>query len=330
MDMPQTAEWYQRAGGYFPPDPGKFPVMFTLLHQTCTLVLTAIMAVAAAVIPWWSVQVGPAGSTAVLPPALLKMAEAERAFSRRAGEATPREAFIEFFADESVSFQPDPGSARERLRQQPLPPPGTPSFQWEPRTGDVAGSGDLGYLTGPVRSPQPDGSIRHGCYFSVWKKQADGTFKVILDIGIRPPGEVPFAPGFVRAPAQASGKPVATRTEAERALLDADKTFSAALVSKGPATAFRSVLHSNARLHRNGVLPLTSRDKAVAWLEANVTAMTSEPMKSETGASGDLGYTWGKVLVTGADGKTTPGYYVRVWTLNAGNRWQLVADITPA
>ena len=303
--------------------------MFTLLQQTFSLVLTAVMAITAAVIPWWSVQIGSAGSTAAVPPALLRMAEAERAFSRRASEATPREAFIEFFADESVSFQPDPGSARERLRKQPLPPPGTPPFQWEPRTGDVASSGDLGYLTGPVRSPQPDGSIRHGCYFSVWKKQADGTFKVILDIGIRPPGEVPFAAGFVRAPAQASGTPAASRAEAERALLDADKAFSAAL-SKGPATAFQSVLHSGARLHRNGVLPLTSRDKAVAWLEANVTAMSSEPMKGETGASGDLGYTWGKVQVTGADGKATPGYYVRVWTLGAGNRWQLVADITPA
>jgi hypothetical protein len=35
-------------------------------------------------------------------------------------------------------------------------------------------------------------------------------------------------------------------------------------------------------------------------------------------------------VVTGRDGKAVPGYYVRVWTLGAGNRWQLVADITPA
>ena len=303
--------------------------MFTLLHQTFSVAVAAVMALAAAVIPWWSVQVGSTASTTI-PPALLKMAETERAFSKRAGEATPREAFIEFFADESVNFQPGPGSARERLRKQPAPPSGASAFQWEPRTGDIAASGDLGYLTGPVRYPQPDGSIRHGCYFSVWKKQADGTFKVILDIGIRPPAEVPFAPGFVRSPAQAAGKPAAMRTEAERSLLDADRAFSAALASRSAADAFRSVLHGGARLHRNGALPLTSRDAAVAWLASNVTTMTSEPMKSETGASGDLGYTWGKAVVTGADGKATPGYYVRVWTVGPGGRWQLVADITPA
>ena len=264
-----------------------------------------------------------------MPPALAAMADAERAFSRRASEKTPREAFIEFFADESVSFQPDPGPARERLRAQP-PPPGRPSFQWEPRTGDVAASGDLGYLTGPVRAPQPDGGVRHGCYFSVWKRQADGTFKVILDIGIQPPGEVPFAPGFVRAPGLATGRPAGSRADAERALLEADRAFAAALAADGAAAAFGRVMHEGGRLHRNGALPLTTRADATRWLAANVASMTSEPMKSETGASGELGYTWGKAAVTGTDGKVQEGYYVRVWTLGDSGRWQLVADITPA
>ena len=265
-----------------------------------------------------------------IPPALAAMADAERAFSKRASDATPREAFIEFFADESVSFQPDPGPARERLRKQPPPPPGRPAFQWEPRTGDVAASGDLGWLTGPVKFPQPDGSIRHGCYFSVWKKQADGGFRVILDIGIQPPGEVAFAPGFARAPSRATGRPAPTRTEAEQSLIEADKALSAAIASDGAAAAFRAVMHPGARLHRNGFQPMTSRDEAATWLTAQVKGMTSEPLKSETGVSGDLGYTWGKATVTGTDGKPADGYYVRLWTVGPGNRWQLVADITPA
>jgi ketosteroid isomerase-like protein len=265
-----------------------------------------------------------------IPPALAAIADAERAFSRRASEKTPREAFIEFFADESVSFQGGPGPARQRLRQQPSPPPGRPAFTWEPRTGDVAASGDLGWLTGPVKYPQPDGTIGHGCYFSVWKKQADGSFRVILDIGVQPPGEGPFAPGFVRAPSRATGTPAPTRAQAEQTLLEADKTFSAGIAKDGAAAAFRAVMHPDARLHRNGVLPMTSRDQAAQWLGAQVKSMTSEPIKSETGASGDLGYTWGKTTITGPDGKPVEGYYVRLWTLGAGNRWQLVADITPA
>ena len=266
-----------------------------------------------------------------LPAALVAMADAERAFSRRAADASWRDAFIEFFADEAVNFQPGPGPARERLRALPAPKPGTPSFQWEPRTGDVAASGDLGYLTGPVRYPPgPDGKARHGCYFSVWKRQADGTFKVILDVGIESPSAPPFAPGFLRVPGRAVAVPAGSRADAERTLLAADKAFSDALDRQGAAAAFGGVLHAGARLHRNGFLPLTSRDTAVTWLQSHVTAMTSEPMKSETGASGDLGYTWGKAVVTGTDGKPAEGYYVRLWTLGEGDRWQLVADITPA
>jgi ketosteroid isomerase-like protein len=272
----------------------------------------------------------PGAGAETLPPALSAMADAERAFSRRASEIGVRDAFVEFFADESVNFQPDPGPARERLRQQPPPPPGRPAFSWEPRTGDVAASGDLGWLTGPVKFPQADGSLRHGCYFSVWKKQADGRFLVILDIGVQPPGEVAFAPGFVRAPSRAAGTPSWSRSEAERTLLDADKAFAAAIGRDGAAAAFRTVMHPQGRLHRNGFQPLTSRDDAATWLANQVKAMTSTPMKSETGASGDLGYTWGRTTITGTNGKSVDGYYVRLWTLGAGDRWQLVADITPA
>lgn len=265
-----------------------------------------------------------------LPPALLAMAEAERRFSARAAETTPREAFIEFFADEAVSFQPDPGPARERLRLQPPPPPGLPAFQWEPRTGDVSASGDLGYLTGPVRYPQRDGGVRHGCYFSVWKKQADGAFKVILDVGIQPPGEVPFAPGFVRAPARAALRPAETPTTADASLRAADEALGRALATRGAAAAFEQAMHPFGRLHRNGALPLTSREAAVAWLAAHVSAMTSTPVKAESATAGDLGYTWGSVRVTAVDGTVTDGYYVRLWTRGADGRWHLAADITPA
>jgi ketosteroid isomerase-like protein len=262
------------------------------------------------------------------PPALAAMAETERAFSARATETNWRDAFIEYFADESVSFQPGPGPARERLRKAPLPKPDERPFTWEPRTGDVAASGDLGYLTGPVRYPQPDGSIRHGCYFSVWKKQEDGRFKVILDLGTQPRAEAPFAPGFVRA-AATGVRSNDSKADAQRTLLDTDRAFSGAIGDKGAAEAYRAFMHEGARLHRNGIIPLATRASASAWMASNVKAMTSEPMKSETAASGDLGYTWGKVTETGAAGETRQGYYVRVWTRRADGTWQMAIDVAP-
>ena len=122
------------------------------------------------------------------PPALLKMADTERAFAKRAAETTVRQAFIDFFADESIGFEPDPVPARESLRKREAPPQ-PPGFQllWEPRLGDVSSSGDLGYLTGPAEYVNAGKPSTYSCYFSVWQRQPDGEFRVILDVGVRRP-----------------------------------------------------------------------------------------------------------------------------------------------
>jgi hypothetical protein len=144
---------------------------FDRLHAFATVLVTVLSPVVPAL----------AQGSDPIPQALLKMADTERAFARRARETTVREAFIDFFADEAVSFAPDPTPARESLKKDTRPQP--PGFQllWEPRLGDVAASGDLGYLTGPaeyIRTGKPTG---YGNYFSVWKRQPDGEYRVILD-----------------------------------------------------------------------------------------------------------------------------------------------------
>ena len=50
----------------------------------------------------------------------------------------------------------------------------------------MAGSGDLAYSTGAYEMTAPDdngkSSIDRGKYVAVWKKQADGNWKVAVDI----------------------------------------------------------------------------------------------------------------------------------------------------
>lgn len=138
--------------------------------------------------------------------ALLEMADAERAFARRARETTVRQAFIDFFADEAVGFGPDPEPAREALRKRDNPQPPGFELHWEPRLGDIAASADLGYLTGPAEYINAGKPNTYTCYFSVWKRQPGGEFRVILDIGVPTPEKTPFAPGFVRSDAVATWK----------------------------------------------------------------------------------------------------------------------------
>jgi ketosteroid isomerase-like protein len=58
---------------------------------------------------------------------------------------------------------------------------------WTPVGADISASGDLGYTYGTYefRSKDKDGkpTVDHGKYTSIWKKQKDGRWKVVLDMG---------------------------------------------------------------------------------------------------------------------------------------------------
>lgn len=59
---------------------------------------------------------------------------------------------------------------------------GTKSLSWEPVDGKVAESGELGYTWGKWKLSAKD-SAYYGNYFTLWKRQNDGTWKVLLDGG---------------------------------------------------------------------------------------------------------------------------------------------------
>ncbi len=81
---------------------------------------------------------------------------------------------------------------------------GEVQLSWQPVTAEVAKSGELGFTWGfyEVRVREADGTSRlgHGKYTTIWEKQSDGRWKVILDTGN--PGPPPTAP-----PASGGGEP---------------------------------------------------------------------------------------------------------------------------
>lgn len=63
---------------------------------------------------------------------------------------------------------------------------GTKSLTWEPVKVEVAQSGELGYSWGNWKWSEKD-TTYYGNYFTVWKKQADGSWKFVLDGGNNTP-----------------------------------------------------------------------------------------------------------------------------------------------
>jgi ketosteroid isomerase-like protein len=266
--------------------------------------------------------------TEPLPQALTQMIEAERAFAARALVIGWKAAFLEYFADDAVGFADGAvGLAKDQVRKNPDPPKDH-QLLWEPRYGDVAASGELGYLTGPVRSILParnKGRPRHSTYASVWKRQRDGTFKVIMDVSVDTPGPVPFAEGFTRA--SVPNRFTGDYDETTPPLGAADGVLNSGLRTS-PARAYRGVLANGARLHRPNVMPLVGERAITRWLTSQPSFAASDTRYTEASRSGDLGYTWGtyQVVRRGAT-RAQEGFYVRVWVRERSGQWKVALDV---
>ena len=289
--------------------------------------VTATTIVAAVTLTFARAQTATPASRAPLNLALTEMVETEQMFAGRALVVGWKQAFLEYFADTAVGFDGDQvAPAKSLFRKQPDPPKEL-RLLWEPRHGDIAASGDLGYLTGPVRAINPardNGQPRHSIYASVWKRQPDGVFKVVMDMGVSTPGPVPFHNGFTRAPRTDVYAGNASTIAAIRSLRDTDAALTNA-ARAGQADAYRGHLAEGARLHRPELMPLVGQDAIVAWLMTQPPYASGESKFAETALSGDLGYTYGSYVIAG--GSAERGFYVRVWLRGHDSVWRVALDV---
>jgi ketosteroid isomerase-like protein len=259
-----------------------------------------------------------------LPQALTQMIDTERAFAARALVVGWKQAFLEYFADDAVGFDDGAGPAKTQIRSNPDPPKDL-QLIWEPRYGDVAASGELGYLTGPVRNVRPsrdNGRPRHSLYASVWKRQPDGTFKVLLDFGVSVPAAVAFPAGFTRAPV--ANRFTGDYDDTTPPLSAADTVLNSGLPT-GQADAYRGRLGPDVRILRENMAPVVGEPAALRYLAGQPAYLAADSRHAESARSGDLGYTWGSYTI-GPKAKPARGFYVRVWQRERNGQWKVVMD----
>ncbi len=271
-----------------------------------------------------------------LPSALSALIAAERSFAKLSVEKGVREAFITFFADDGVNFQPHPVNTKEAFSKQPAPAQRPPTIlNWSPIYGDVAQSGDLGYSTGPYTFEDRSGQNRptsHGLFFSVWKKQRDGEWRVVIDLGVRL--ESAFAPldaPFTAAPAWKT-KPSGAKVNVEEeraALIKADQAFFDLAKSGEASSAWRKFLSDDARIYRQFKTPVIGWNALQSWIEQQNSTLDGKPIKADVSNAVDLGYCYGGYeLKKGAGARAEKGYYTRVWKRDAKGSWRIVFDVS--
>jgi ketosteroid isomerase-like protein len=274
-----------------------------------------------------------------LPESLTQMIETERAFAARALVIGWKDSFLEYFAPSAVGFdEGQPGLARDQIAKAPDPPKDL-QLIWEPRYGDVAASGELGYLTGPVRNiraSRDGGKPRFSNYASIWKRQRDGSFKVVMDVGVNTPNAVPFAADFVRAPQK--NRFTGDYDDSTPPLGTADGVLNSALRTS-PLRAYRQRLADGVRFHRHNQMPVVGVQAATKWLASQRPVSSADSKFTEVARSGDLGYTWGtftiaatRTVTAGGRGATQTlniqaGFYVRVWVRERNGQWKVALDV---
>jgi len=106
----------------------------------------------------------------------------EIAFAKTMADRDP-DAFLAFIALEAVFFNgSEPIRGRDAVAQAwaPFFEGEVAPFSWHPDTVEVLDSGSLALSSGPVRNPAGE---EVGRFNSIWRKDADGMWRVVFDKG---------------------------------------------------------------------------------------------------------------------------------------------------
>lgn len=129
----------------------------------------------------------------------------DKAFSDFSEANGPYAAWENYVHEDAVGLNPNqpPTMGRAEMLKAFENWPEHLTLTWDPKGGDVAASGDLGYTWGiyAVMGITPEGEAvkSEGKYATVWKKQADGSWQAVLDGGS--PNGPPAPPPGAESPA---------------------------------------------------------------------------------------------------------------------------------
>jgi ketosteroid isomerase-like protein len=263
---------------------------------------------------------------------LHSMVATERAFSQASADKGTRDSFLMFIADDGILFRPSGVLGKKWLLEHPVPLlENRPLLSWQPIYAYIAASEDMGYTFGPwefKQSIKDQKPAAFGHFITMWKKQADGTWRFAIDLGVSHPQSATPATPWVPAPvtkttAKVPNVPLAASREA---LMIRDREFSQESASQGSVAAFTKYAADDVRLFRNGHFPFAGKGTIATALEASNGVLTWEPAFADASRSGDLGYTYGLYEVKTDGVLKAKGNYMRFWKKQNGV-WRVVVDV---
>lgn len=247
------------------------------------------------------------------------MISAETNFAEYSVEHGMKAAFLKFLDSSSVVFEK--GQPVNGIETWSKRPESKGILNWKPQYAEISQSGDLGFTSGCWTFQQNsinDSIVARGGFNSIWKKNKNGDWKNIVDLGVSktPPVDLSYIEKVYNE--QQKGKKGDLNS-----LLEAERHFTTAF-EVSPKLAYEYFLSSKSILNRNGYQPVKgnsseSKDvinKTPAGIKFNV-------LGSGISSAGDLGYVYGTITL---NSKTSN--YLRAWRKEKDG-WKIALDVLP-
>ena len=215
-----------------------------------------------------------------------------------------------YIADDGLLFRPGAVNGKKWMIEHPVPPSDKrPVLLWQPSYAGMSVSGDMGFTTGPweAKADIKDEKISgYGHFVTVWKKQADGSWRFVVDLGISHPQS--GGPQTLWTPTDTNKKETFKQLPAPplKSLLVHDQAYEVAAMKQGLVKAFTAYASPDVRLYRADNLPFIGAMHRQQNSQKRQVRLSGLPRRYFAG--GDLGYTHG--IYEAANER---GSYVRIW-----------------
>jgi ketosteroid isomerase-like protein len=248
-----------------------------------------------------------------------KIVETEKAFAKTAEEKGVKAAFLEYLAEDGIIFRPTAINGKESFRSRP----DTPALlSWHPVFADISSNGVLGYSTGPGEfrpKGKTDTNVYYSEYATVWRRQADGSYKAALDIGISHDKPADNDKNWT------SPKTIEKLTEENKPIAaNAMSAFFDAATTKNLEKAYKIFAFEEVRFLREGKFPIIGKNKALAEIKTKLKIIFGKNVTMQS--AGDLAYSVTTYEMKDGEKTAEKGNIVQIWKL-IGGKWQIVLDV---
>lgn len=255
------------------------------------------------------------------------LAQTEIAFAEDSKNFGQKFAFLKFFADDAIMFNPGPVNGKELLNSINEPPG---KLLWYPSFSLISGAEDLGVDLGPwERKKTIEGEpLRQGTFASVWRKQTDGSWKLILDLGVEIPKNKNEVPLFNKSVKLKSANAAPSEKSNLNYIFEIEKKLLHESPKNGFVNSYKKLSHSDLKILRDLKFTMTGRE-ANNYLDTIASLQKWEPLGGAVSSSKDFAYTYGKHTFENSSSdnanKELSKYYLHIWVYNTD--WKLLIDV---